>query len=276
MAADNERSLLRVDRYVYWHETKAPPRDWADIMPGMMALHDAGAGYVVVGLGLAPVKERDGVGFTWVSGFIEHRWVEYVKYALDATLQCSSFVDHQTSTSNASNGSSGSNASNASNGSSGSNASNGSGATDSASVVGSERLVMIKDGIRHFQHWPNQQARKESENFLKDVNGKLLQLLNSSCSVLTVIDHVAGRREWIFKTLAKILRNRHKVANPTSKSGGKNFYLPAIQGLRKERDESQRALYIQGIREYNPSFSLKSLLEMTLNELQVKYLTVKR
>lgn len=252
-AVKGDRSLLHVDRYVYWHDTKAPPFEWRDVMPELLALHDVRAGFLVVELGLAPdgragsaIHSAEGAGFTWFSGLIEEKWAHYAKYALDATLECSTYtLDPRPWLL---------------------------GATPAAEGV--DRLTHIRNSVRYSRRFPSEAPAVALARFLGPINPALLEHLGKTCTLLTVIDHHPGRRSWSLHLLARILRNRHKLNNPESKTKGLNFYVPAVQGLRKERDERQRLRFVKGIHEHLPNLDIKTLLEMPLNELRVKYWTL--
>jgi hypothetical protein len=258
-AVKGDRALLHVDRYVYWYDTKAPPEEWRDVLPDLLALHDARAGFLLVELGLAPPssapsagQQPAGAGFTWFTGLVEEKWVHYAKYALDATLGCSTFVLDprpwlRSDTKDAK-------------------------AAPAAEAV--ERLILVRGGVRYSRRFPSEGAALALRRFLEPINPKLLEHLAATCCFLTVVDHLPGRRDWALKLLARILRNRHKPNDPQSKSKGLNFYVPAIQGLRKERDERQRLRFVEGIHRQLPHLDVKALLEMPLNELRVKFWTL--
>lgn len=245
-AMEGDRNLLHVERYVYWYDTKAPPAEWNDVLPHLLALHDVHAGFLVTDLGLAPKSKSQGEGFTWITGFVDERWAHYVQYALDRTLQCSSYSLDPTDWL----------------------------IKDSSEMCdGADRLTHVSNSCRFFRRFPSEEPAVLFRKYMSAVNPKLVQYIADNCVLLTVIDHVPGRRDWLLKLLAKVLRNRNKPSNPASKSKGLNYYVPAIQGLRKERDESQRLHFVKGIQRYLPNSNIKELLEMPLKELCVKYWT---
>jgi hypothetical protein len=246
-AMDGDRNLLHVDRYVYWHDTKAPPAEWRDVLPSLLALHDVNAGFLVVELGLAP-KGSDTKGYTWITGFVDEKWSHYVKYALDATMECSTYLVDPSPWLRG---------------------------DTTETCDGADRLTHMTSAIRHFRRFPSEEPAITFRRFMQPINPKLVEHLAQRCMIMTVIDHRAGRRDWLLKIVAKVLRNRNKLTNPTSKSKGLNYYVPAIQGLRKERDESQRLHYVRGIQNSGTfaHLNLKDLLDMPLNELRVRYWT---
>lgn len=250
-AMDGDRGLLHVDRYVYWYDTKAPPADWNDVLPHLIGLHEVTAGFLLADLGLAPKsRAASGSGYTWLTGFVDEQWAHYLKYALDSTLTCSTYMmdpapwllGHLPPTSR---------------------------------VEGScDRLVGMHNGIRQFRRFPNEEPAIAFRTFFQPINPQLVEQVAQRYVLLTVIDHTADRRSYVPQLVAKILRNRNKTTNPLSKSKGLNYYVPAIQGLRKERDESQRLHFVKGIqaRHHNPD--VPALLQMPLNELRVKFWTI--
>lgn len=246
-AMDGDRNILHVDRYVYCNDTKAPPSEWNDVLPHLLALHDVSAGFLVVDLGLPPLAPGS-KGFTWVTGFVDEKWAHYAKYALDATMECSTYMIDPAPWLR--------------------------GETE-ATADGAERLTHVIDGIRHFRRFPSEEPAVCFRKFMEPINPKLIEHIAGRCVLMSVIDHQPGRREWLLKLIAKIMRNRHKSSNPQSKSKGLNYYIPAIQGLRKERDESQRLHFIKGIQNSSlgANINIKELLAMPLNELRVKFWT---
>lgn len=250
IAIDGDRNLLHVDRYIYWCNTKAPPADWQDVLPELLALHDVNAGFLVVDMGLAPT-DKGSKGFTWLTGFVDEKWAHYVKYSLDATFSCSTYMLDPSSWLKTT-----------------------SGATVAA-ADGAERLTHMSDGVRFFRRFPSEEPAVCFRNFMLPVNPKLIEHVASRCVLMSVIDHEPGRRAGLLKLVAKVLRNRHKSSNPNSKTKGLNFYIPAIQGLRKERDESQRLHFVKGIQSstVGANINIKELLSMPLNELRVKFWT---
>lgn len=243
IAAD--RSLLHVDRYVYCFDTKAPPADWADVLPDLVALHDANAGFLLAELGLAPATSGDR-GFTFLSGFVDDKYAHYLKCALDATLECSTYMLQPAPWLEG---------------------------QRSDAAEGADRLVSISNGMRQFRRFPSEEPAVLFRRFLSRVNPSLLKQVAKRCMLLTVVDHRAGRRAWVPKMVAKILRNRHKPGSTTSKTQGLNHYVPAVQCLRRERDESQRLVFVRGLQAFLPAMNIKQLLEMPLEELRVRYWT---
>jgi len=240
---------LHMDRYVYTQDTKAPPTDWQDAIPDLLALHDVNAGFLVVDLGLAPLSDdKTCKGFTWVTGFLDEKWAHYVKYSLDQTLICSTYMLSPEPWLK--------------------------GETTEPSVA-SERLTHIHDNIRYFRRFPSEEPAICFRKFMHPVNPKLVERMATGSMLLTVIDHIPGRRNEILKLISKVLRNRNKLNNPNSRTKGLNFYVPAIRGLRKERDESQRLHFVKGIQNspLGANMSIKELLAMPLNELRVKFWT---
>lgn len=250
-AIAGDRNLLHVDRYVFCFDTKAPPADWADVLPHLVALHEPAAGALLVDLALAPKsgfgsKVTDERGFTWMTALVDEAHVHYARCALDLTLECSTYL------------------------------------LDAGPWLrgealeqceGAERLVAVSGGMRHFRRFPSEEPAVLFRRFMLPVNPKLVQEVASRCLLLTVVDHVAGRRDWVPRMFAKVLRNRHKPDNPQSRSKGLNHYVPAIQCLRRENDECQRLTFVRGLQACLPSMNIKDLLQMPLDELRIRYLT---
>lgn len=246
-AIDGDRNLLHVDRYIYCCDVKAPPADWSDVLPELLALHDVNAGFLMVDLGLAP-KEKSSKGFTWITGFVDEKWAHYVKYALDATFSCSTYMIDPAPWLRG---------------------------ETSEVADGAERMTHMTESIRCFRRFPSEEPAVCFRKFMLPINPKLIEHVASRCVLMSIIDHEPGRRAGLLKLIARVLRNRHKSSNPNSKTKGLNFYVPAIQGLRKERDESQRLHFVKGIQNspLAANINIKELLAMPLNELRVKFWT---
>jgi hypothetical protein len=245
-AMNDDRGLLNLDRYVYWHNTRAPPAEWGDVLPALIALHEVKVGFMVAELGLAP-KGGATKGFTWVTGFVEEKWAHYVRYALDRKLCCSTYLLEPAQWLRGER-------------------------TDRAES--SERLLAVSETTgRQTGRFPSERSATTLRSFLHPINPALLEHVAGRCLQLTVVDHNAGDRTSILKLLWEVLRDRHKPNSVASRSKGTRHYVPAVQGIRIERDEAQRAEYVRGIHARDPTTPVKLLLEMPLNELRVAFWT---
>jgi hypothetical protein len=244
-AIATDRNLHHIDRYVYCFDTKAPPLDWLDVLPHLVSMHEANSGFLLIELGLAPTSSDDR-GLTYLSGFVEDQYAHFLKCALDSTLECSTYMLDPSAWIKGAR-------------------------TDQCD--GADRLVSISNGMRQFRRFPSEEPAVLFRRFMTSVNRKLAGFVTRRCVLLTAIDHRPGRREWLPKMVAKILRNRLKPSSATSKTRGLNFYVPAVQCLRRERDERQRLHFVRGLQAFLPTMNIKELLEMPLDELRVRYWT---